>query len=78
MDGKWWVISTTLPEREVCDLCYTCPTTAENTAENDMTMYCPYPDCGFPGTDSEVDEHRTVTHQGEAQEGSNLPHRPRG
>lgn len=32
---------------------------------------CPYPDCGFTGTEAEVDEHRTSAHQDEAQAGSN-------
>jgi len=39
--------------------------------------WCPYPDCGFDGTEDEVDEHRTYAHRYEPQEGSNLTHRPR-
>lgn len=38
--------------------------------------WCPYPDCGFNGTDDEVDEHRVDNHRDEAQEGSNLSRRP--
>lgn len=41
-----------------------------------MTVYCPYPDCGFAGTDDEVDEHRALNHVDEPQQGSNLQHRP--
>jgi hypothetical protein len=39
--------------------------------------WCPYPGCGFGGTDDEVDEHRVENHHDEAQEGSNLGRRPR-
>lgn len=39
--------------------------------------FCPYPGCGFPGTDDEVDDHRVNAHQDEPQAGSNTSHRPR-
>lgn len=38
--------------------------------------YCPYPNCGFGGTEEEVDEHRTYAHRDEPQEGSNLNQMP--
>lgn len=40
-------------------------------------VWCPYPDCGFGGTEDDVDDHRTYAHRDEAQAGSNLRHRPR-
>lgn len=39
--------------------------------------YCPYPGCGFGGTDDEVDDHRVNAHQDEPQQGSNLDNRPK-
>ena len=39
--------------------------------------WCPYPHCGFYGSDDQVDEHRANTHREEPQEGSNLTERPR-
>jgi hypothetical protein len=39
--------------------------------------WCPYPDCGFNGTDDMVDDHRVHAHKDESQQGSNLHHRPR-
>jgi hypothetical protein len=43
-----------------------------------MMKWCPYPECGFGGTEDEVDEHRTSgIHNGEPQAGSNLDQRPR-
>lgn len=42
-----------------------------------MIVYCPYADCGFTGTDDQVDEHRTSgTHNDEPQAGSNLRQKP--
>ncbi len=41
------------------------------------TVWCPYPQCGFSGTNKEVDGHRADNHQDEAQQGSNLHERPR-
>lgn len=35
-------------------------------------MKCPYPDCGYQGTEDEVDDHRVAAHRTEPQEGSNL------
>jgi hypothetical protein len=38
-----------------------------------MMLRCPYGDCGFPGTQGEVDEHRTShAHDEEPQAGSDL------
>lgn len=45
--------------------------------KDNAQKWCPYPDCDFTGTDSEVDDHRTAAHQDEAQQGSNLSQRPR-
>lgn len=42
-----------------------------------MTQWCPYPGCGFEGTEAEVDARRSENHQDEPQQGSNLTHRPR-
>ena len=39
--------------------------------------WCPYPECGFDGTDEEVDEHRIHAHADEPQFGNNLKQRPR-
>jgi hypothetical protein len=39
--------------------------------------WCPYPACGFGGTEDDVDDHRASNHQSEAQQGSNLHQRPR-
>lgn len=43
-----------------------------------MSMkWCPYPNCGFNGTDDDVDEHRACgVHNDQPQAGSNLDHRP--
>lgn len=42
-----------------------------------MTKWCPYPECGFGGTDAEVDDHRTSgIHNDEPQAGANLDQRP--
>lgn len=41
-----------------------------------MSAWCPQ--CGFNGTDAEVDDHRaTGVHNDEPQAGSNLGRRPR-
>ena len=45
----------------------------EQQREKSHKKRCPYHDCGFTGTDAEVDDHRTTqVHAGESQEGSNL------
>ncbi len=41
------------------------------------TVWCPYPQCGFSGTENDVNAHRVDNHQDERQQGSNLRERPR-
>jgi hypothetical protein len=46
-------------------------------------VWCPYPNCGFEGTEDAVNEHRAVevgpggAHHDEEQAGSNLRHKSR-
>lgn len=53
-----------------------------NLHKGEEHVWCPYPDCGFEGTEDEVNEHRTVevgpggVHRDDEQAGSNLRHKP--
>lgn len=37
-----------------------------------VTDECPYANCGFQGSEHEVDEHRATTHTDQPQAGSNI------
>jgi len=47
------------------------------TGHDGPLAWCPYPECGFNGTDEEVDDHRLAAHSDEPQFGNNTRQRPR-
>lgn len=43
----------------------------EYRSRDESRERCPYPDCGYEGTECQVDDHRVYAHSDEPQAGSN-------